>query len=96
MKRAEVEILLTPEAEKEFQEIQKRERPLVRDWALRYLEDLILFPPEDWVDLRSRLDGDYFKADPHVPFDIQGRVYHGKDLEVNRVVITRFRPRVGS
>jgi hypothetical protein len=90
MKRAEVEILLTPEAEKEFEEIQKGGRPLVRDWALRYLEDLVLFPPENWVDLRSRLDGGYFKADNHVPFDIRGRVYYGKNHSIERVLITRF------
>jgi hypothetical protein len=95
MKQAEVEILLTPEAEREFDEIQKGGRPLVRDWALRYLEDLVLFPPEEWVDLRSRLDGEFFKADSHVPFDIQGRVYYGKNRAAEKVLITRFRARMG-
>lgn len=93
MKRVEVEILLSPEAERDFDEIQRRERPLFRDWARRYLEDLIHFPPEEWVDVHARLGMDLFKADSHVPFDIQGRIYYDKNHVVEKVLITRFRAR---
>jgi hypothetical protein len=91
MKRVEVEILFSPEAEREFGEIQFQQRPLIREWAQRYLEDLVFFPPEGWVDIRRRLDSDVFKSDNHVPFDIQGRIFHGKTSVIERVLITRFR-----
>lgn len=93
MKRLEVEILFSPEAEREFEEIQCNERPLIRDWARRYLEELVMFPPEDWVDLRSRLGTEVFKSDNHVPFDIQGMVYYSKNAVAEKVLITRFRLR---
>jgi hypothetical protein len=96
MKRAEVEILFSQEAEREFAEIQSCERSLIRDLARRYLEDLVLFPPGDWVDLRSRSGTDVFKSDNHIPFDIQGKVYGGKSRSAERVLITRFRRRKGS
>ncbi len=93
MKRVEVEILFSPEAEREFGEIQRCGKPLVRDWARRYLEDLVDFPPEDWVDLHDHLGMDVFKSDHHIPFDIQGKVYYDKNHVVERVILTRFRPR---
>ncbi len=93
MKRAEVEILFSPEAEKEFKDLQQQARPILRDWARRYLEDLVHFPPEDWLDIHRRLGGDVFKSDHHIPFDIQGRIYYGKSQAVERVLITRFRPK---
>ncbi|HET9868950.1 MAG TPA: hypothetical protein VFR02_00420 [bacterium] len=89
------EIFLSPEAEAEFEAIQRDERPLVRDWARRYLADLVDFPPEAWVDLHQRLKGVYFKSDNHVPFDIQGRVEMGPTQGVERVWVTRFRVRGG-
>jgi hypothetical protein len=91
MKRVEVEILLSPEAEKEFEEIQRNGQPLIRDWAQRYLEDLTLFPPEEWVDIHHRLGSDLFKADNHVPFDIQGKIFYDKNHQPGQVLITRFR-----
>ncbi len=93
MKRLEVEVLFSPEAEKEFDEIQQCGRPLVKDWARRYLDDLVRFPPEDWVDMHRRLGGDVFKSDHHVPFDIQGKVVYDKSRAVEKVILTRFRPR---
>lgn len=93
MKHAEVEVLLAPEAEREFDGIQRSAPVLVRDWAYRYLQDLVLFPPEDWVDLHERLGGDLFKSDNHVPFDIQGKILYGRDQVVERVLVTRFRLR---
>lgn len=93
MSRPEIEILLSQEAQAEFEDIQKNARPLMRDWARRYLEELVEFPPENWIDLRRRLKGLYFKSDSHVPFDIQGRVDEGRDGEMERVLVTRFRPR---
>ena len=93
MKRCEVEILLSPEAEREFDGIQRHGHPLLKEWARRYLEDLVLFPPEDWVDIHARLGTDLFKADNHVPFDIQGKIQYGRDRVVERVILTRFRPR---
>jgi hypothetical protein len=93
MKRVEVEILLSPEAEREFNEIQVHGKPLEKDWAQRYLEDLVLFPPEDWVDIFERLGGGYFKSDHHVPFDIQGKIYYEKNRPVGKVILTRFRLR---
>ncbi len=93
MKRVEVEIRFSPEAERDFDEIQRHARPLFGDWARRYLEDLIHFPPEEWVDVHARLGMDLFKADSHVPFDIQGRIYYDKNHLVERVLITRFRPK---
>ena len=93
MKRVEVEIQFSPEAEREFDEIQQHARPLARDWARRYLEDLIHFPPEEWVDVHRRLGSDVFKSDRHIPFDIQGRIGYDKNHVVEKVLITRFRPR---
>lgn len=93
MRHGETEILLSPEAEKEFEEIQRCGKPLVRDWARRYLEDLVRFPPEDWVDIHGRLGSEVFKSDRHIPFDIQGKIYYDKARSVEKVLITRFRPR---
>jgi hypothetical protein len=91
MKRVEVDVLFSPEAEREFGEIQSCEKPFVKEWARRYLEDLILFPPESWVDIHSCLESDVFKADRHIPFDIQGKIFHSKSHVIERVLITRFR-----
>lgn len=91
MKHVEVEVLLSPEAEKEFEEIQRRGRPLVRDWARRYLEDLVDFPPEEWLDIHGQWGTDVFKSDHHIPFDIHGKIYYGKNRSVEKVLITRFR-----
>lgn len=93
MKRVEVEILLSPEAEKEFEEIQRHGRALLRDWARRYLQDLVNFPPAEWVDIHGRLGADVFKSDHHIPFDIQGKIYYDKNRSVERILITRFRPK---
>ena len=91
VKRTEVEILFTAEAEREFDEIQRHGRPLIREWALRYLEDLLFFPPDDWVDIHAHLGGEFFKADNHVPFDIQGKILNAKNHVIEQVLITRFR-----
>ena len=96
MAKPEIQILLSPEAEGEFEAIQLSAHPLQRGWAKRYLEEMLDFPPEAWVDLRRRAKGLYFKSDSHVPFDIQGRVYEGPGGEVERVVVTRFRARRGT
>jgi hypothetical protein len=95
VQRPEIEILFSPEAQGEFEAIQQTARPLLRDWARRYLEDLLGFPPEGWVDLRHRSKGVYFKSDSHIPFDIQGRVFFVNEREVEKVIVTRFRIRGG-
>lgn len=96
MQRPEIEILFSPEAQGEFDYIQRTARSLERDWARRYLADLLDFPPEAWLDLRSRILGVYFKSDSHIPFDIQGRVYEEPAGGPQRVVVTRFRLRKGT
>jgi hypothetical protein len=93
VQKPEIEILFSPEAQGEFETIQETARPLLKDWARRYLEELLDFPPEAWVDLRRRVQGVYFKSDSHVPFDIQGRVYDEPVLGAQRVIVTRFRLR---
>jgi hypothetical protein len=93
MQRPEIEILFSPEAQKEFTAIQQTARSMERDWARRYLEELLDFPPESWLDLRRSIQGVYFKSDSHVPFDIQGRLIDGSALGEQRIVVTRFRLR---
>ncbi len=93
MQRPEIEILFSPEAQGEFEVVQRTARPLQRDWAKRYLAELLDFPPEAWLDIRRRTQGIYFKSDSHIPFDIQGRVYEEPAAGPQRVIVTRFRLR---
>lgn len=91
MRSVKVEVLFSPEADKEFAEVLSIHE--FKALAQRYLKELFDFPPDAWVDLRKTAKSTLFRSDNHVIFDIQGSVAYNATGQAQTVKITRFRMR---
>jgi hypothetical protein len=91
MTQTELQVVLTEEASKEYEEIRNAPRECVSVRGQRYLTHLLRLPLEQWRTIQNNCDNGVFMSARHLPFDIRGKVYEDPAGHGKTVLITRFK-----
>jgi hypothetical protein len=91
MKPLEIQVEMTTEASKEFEEIQNHSHAALSGRAESYLMQLLRFPLKRWQVIQNQWQNSTFRSEGHLPFDIRGKVCYDRSGKARTVLITRFK-----
>jgi hypothetical protein len=94
MKSLEIQVELTREASKEFEEIRDHSYYTVSSQAENYLRQLLRYPLDRWKTIQKDWKTSAFRSEPQLPFDIRGKVCYDRSGHARTVLITRFKLRI--